>query len=66
MKMVGRWMGTALCSSLAPVDMAAGRAWAAAAHWLVALAGKLASAWAGPGAGCWMQLLLESVVHVSP
>jgi len=52
--------GTALCSSPAPVDMAAARARAAAAHWLAGSAGRLA----GPGG--WTRLLPGTVMHVSP
>jgi len=36
---MGGQMGTALCRSLASVDLAAGQEWAAAVHWL---AGRLA------------------------
>jgi len=34
MELMGRWTGTALCSSPAPVDVAAGWVLATAAHWL--------------------------------
>jgi len=59
---MGGQTGRALCSSPTPVDVAAGRARAAAAHWLAGSAGRLAgAAWDvsyGPGT--------RSVVRVLP
>ena len=46
---MGGRTGTAVCSSPAPVDVAAGRARAAAAHWLAGSAGRLAGWLHRPG-----------------
>jgi len=49
---IGGWMGMVSCSLLAPVDVAPGRLWATAAHWLAGLAGRLAGPLTRPGDGC--------------
>jgi len=66
---MGGRTSTALCtSSLAPVDVATGRARAAAAHWLAGSADRLAGA-RQPGRALAVrrtQLLPGTVVHASP
>jgi len=60
MGLMGGWTGTPLCSMLEPVDVAAGWAWAAAAHWLAGLAGRFAGAHQlGWALAIWRLLLLE-------
>jgi len=66
---MSRWVDTALCSKLAPVDLAAGRAWAAAAHWLTGSVDRLAGVhWLGWVLAVWRLDLatLGMVVRISP